>query len=61
MFLREQNFRLTKHGRQQYLQRVGKATDTEIIVNSVEGIHGFRAIWKPDSSGLRLVTILEEK
>ena len=59
MYIAGENYRLTKHGRQRYLGRVGCATDSEMLLHAVRGDRRFRFIWKPDSvSGYRLVTVL---
>lgn len=56
------NYRLTKHGRARYLERVGFAEDSEIIRNTARGIPGYQPIWKPcRKEGYRLVTILFSK
>jgi len=66
------NFRLTKHGRRQYLKRVNPdATDHEILVHAVMGAccgdPDYTFIWKYDLSGgeytngsvaVRLVTVM---
>jgi hypothetical protein len=57
------NFRLTKHGRQRFLERVGPARDWEILKRSYEGVPGFISIWKRDrweQGAFRLVSIIPE-
>jgi hypothetical protein len=52
------NYRLTRHGRKRYLERVNpNATDTTIILHCAYGVNGFRTVWKPSKDGLRLITI----
>jgi hypothetical protein len=73
MYLAGTNYRLTKHGRARYLERVGQATDSGMIVHAVKGDPRFRFVWKPDvqflrgscypqganvTTGYRLVTVL---
>ena len=55
------NYRLTKHGRQQFLDRVGQMSDADMIHAAVRGRTGFKFVWVSDESageGLRLVTVL---
>lgn len=58
------NYRLTKHGRKRFIQRLGMMKDADIIRTAVHGVDGFRFVWKrPDKrksckEGLRLVTVL---
>ena len=53
---------LTKHGRKRFLERVGKASDTEILSTAINGKDGYQFIWAPDKRypdfGRRLVTVL---
>lgn len=50
------NYRLTRHGRRRYLERVGEAPDREILARCVGDP---RAVWAPDAvDGFRLVTYL---
>ncbi len=60
MWVNETNYRLTKHGRQRYIERVdSKATDREMIQDCVTGKSNFTPVWKPDEfGGFRLVTVL---
>lgn len=53
MYVAGTNYYLTKHGRQRYTQRVGQATDAEMIVHSVRGDPQFRFVWKPYTRFLR--------
>ena len=57
-------YRLTKHGRARYLQRVNAdATDTEILLHAIKGDPNFTFVWgedwthKGDSRFKRLVTV----
>jgi hypothetical protein len=53
------NYRLTKHGRRRYIERIGPAKDPDIILDCIQ--HP-RAIWRPDrADGFRLVTILPKE
>ena len=59
------DYRLSKHGRKRYLERVGPMclSDTELIRRA--RVH-LTAIWKPEKTwgpdlGDRLVTVLPEK
>ena len=54
------NYRLTKHGRKRFLQRVEAATDTQIIRTAVAGRLGYCFIWRPAIYGdvFRLITVL---
>ena len=55
------NYRLTKHGRQRFLERIGKVSDSEMLVTAVAGLNNFKFIWKPGiSDGFRLVTVIVE-
>lgn len=61
MYSNGTNYRLTKHGRKMYLERVGQATDSEMLTNAISGLSGYRFIWKsekPGSRDKRLVTVL---
>ncbi len=61
MFIDGKNYRLTKHGRKRYRQRIGPAHDSEILENCVKGIAVSSAIWKRDKNGdYRLVTVLPD-
>lgn len=62
MWINGINYRLTKHGRKRYLERVNpNATDAEILRHCVEGVNGYRVVWEPEKGGdgFRLVTIVE--
>lgn len=65
MFLNGQNYWLTNHGRKRYLERVGEAaSDAEMIRTAVQGLPGYRFVWRPPNKqtrgqGLRLVTVME--
>ena len=60
MWVNGTNYRLTKHGRKRYIERVDKrATDREMILDCVVGGSDFTPVWKPDDfDGFRLVTVL---
>lgn len=62
MYKNGYNHWLTKHGRRRFLQRVGNASDTEILNTAIEGKEGYKFIWAPDKRypdhGRRLVTVL---
>lgn len=59
MTIDRENYRLTKHGRQRFIERVGLLPDNDIIKEAAKGIESFRFIWRPDGTGLRLVTVLK--
>jgi hypothetical protein len=62
MFIDGQNYQLTNHGRKRYLERVGEATNAEMIKIAVQGLPGYRFVWKrppKGGTGLRLVTVME--
>lgn len=62
MTINDKNYRLTKHGRKRYIERVGTTNvDSEIIQDCVNGKTIKQAVWKPalrNGNGLRLVTVL---
>ena len=66
MLIEGRNWRLTKHGRQRFLERVGVMTDSQIIMSAQSGvvfkvITGFKYKWCPDRArrrDKRLVTVL---
>lgn len=59
-------FRLTKHGRRRFIERIGKGfTDTQILLLCHAGLPrtDYKPVWKPDKNLLqgkhyRLVTII---
>lgn len=66
MYLHGMNYRLTKHGRKRFTERISNTTsDREIIETAVEGLNGYQFVWAPDknepNTGRRLVTVLIDK
>lgn len=62
MWINGDNYRLTKHGRKRFLERVGQVTDAQMLRVAVHGMKGYRFVWRPDRSGVgyRLVTVIKE-
>ena len=59
MWVNDRNYRLSKHGRKRFLERIGPTclTDKEIILRAIDMPE---AKWKPEqnmTSDLRLVTV----
>lgn len=46
MYVSGANYRLTKHGRKRYLERVGQTTDRKMILHAIKGDSRFRFVWK---------------
>jgi len=63
MTINGMNYRLTKHGRKRFLERVGAFfSDAQMIQIAVAGTPGCQFVWKPEArgrNGLRLVTVLK--
>jgi len=65
MFHNGYDWRLTKHGRARFLERVGICADTVMLITAIQGKEGYTFIWAPDrvypTQGRRLVTVLIKK
>jgi len=58
-------WRLTKHGRARFIERLGMMKDNEMILKAILGHEDYTFVWAPDQkypvTGRRLVTVLYKK
>ena len=61
MIINGKHYRLTKHGRQRYRERVAPVTDDRIIIATAHaGLPDYKFIWLPDAKHAdtwRLITV----